>query len=352
MKNLLKFLFAMSLLIFLGCKDDLLEIPESENLSSEDFFTKNNLKPVFDAKNDILHFKNTKHFYRFMDFLHEKERNVDTKEKAYLNIGLSQEVREKEANYTDYPVFKLFEQQTRFRSAMTLEEEELFEKLEKGDDEISPIIDRPYLKSMLNKYDAVRIGDRILKFYPNELLAIVANADFDRYHKIKGLASNEIREGYNIRLSSTNKNELSNFYLLKKGRAVEPIITTDLKITQTGVYNNKARIENHSFIETKEEVSYKWTYANGLTSIGFNPDGGINLEEDVCVEYRTSRASRETCTTAAQCAIRINFVDLGGGTFQFFGTSGPDGTNPYISNVTWNFGDCSSSWWWSGAYFL
>lgn len=273
----------MVLFSFMACQKEKIEnsLPSTSEESSALFRSIN-----YEVENGMLAIATYPEVYELVLQLKNQEKDPDLYENAYIDIGLSATKRAGDIHYTDHPICQFFEQERGYVSKRSTEEAKLFAELASGNEDISSIVDRPYLNTLLNQDGAIKIGNRIFKLYDSGLTAIIANSDWEKYNEIKDLPGDEIAESCNLRVLNSEKEKLTPFYNMEEGYQVtSEKQVKDWRIVQNQNEDGTFTITNRSFIESSNgsEVQYQWAYPDGTTSIGKQPNRVYEQGEEIKV---------------------------------------------------------------------
>jgi hypothetical protein len=274
-----------------------------------------------------------------LDYLQTQQQSEEAKNTAYDYLGISSETREEGGAFTRNPVCKAFEQEKGYISARTKEEDANFAEAiaTNFETERSLIVVNPYFKTLLNEFNAVKVGNRILKFYDEEdAFVVVANNDFHAYNRIKDLRINDITDSENVRIYG--KESMEEIYQTDgEHKIVQPI--NDFRLQTTMLEDGTMTLQNTSCIEYADGSTpeYRWAFADGTNYIGSNPTRQFQEGEEVTITYGNDVNGWNTNQKAVfVCAIG-GFEMTKLSTLQYKFTLG-FGPSIYYE-VRWDFGD-------------
>jgi hypothetical protein len=122
--------------------------------------------------NGILTFASYGDAKKFAASLQEDETDQTKINAAYAQLGIDVN-GQAIPNLTDNPVCLVAEQSLGFTSARKIEENAINALLNQGDDNVFSIVHDPYWKTLLNADHAVRMGNRIYRYFEDGGIAIV-----------------------------------------------------------------------------------------------------------------------------------------------------------------------------------
>ncbi len=121
---------------------------------------------------------------QFLHYLERGDTDTNLANSIYSNLGLNQETRSSLMYYTGNPAAYKFEEDFSFNSKRRVEEDAIFQKQQNGEDVFS-IISKPYLKTIMNEYNAFKVGNRIFRELGEGHYVVVHNNDMAKYDAIK-----------------------------------------------------------------------------------------------------------------------------------------------------------------------
>lgn len=252
-----------------------------------------NIVSIPTVSDSILTFTSFQHLWDFIDYLKTQESDTAVVNTAFTKLNINTNSTEG-GNYTDHPVCLKFEYDQGYVSKRRIEEDYVISQLNSGDDVINSIVGNPYWKSVLNKYGALRIDNRIYRFFDDGGIVIIANNDLFTYAKIKNLPFESISERYNLRKSSEERENWSKFYNLSTDGQISSLKKVkDVKINALNIGSGKFQVLNCSFYESSSVV-FEWVYPNGTTSTGLNPNGTFNENDLLKLKVHHDNGSIET----------------------------------------------------------
>jgi hypothetical protein len=232
--------------------------------------------------NGMLNFSSFDDFNDFIKSLKDQESDAQQVNVAYASLGINT-TAESIINLTDNPICLITEMAINgFSSARKVEETSINTALNQGLDVNSVIID-PYWKTALNADNAVHIGKRIYKYYPNGGIAMVLNNDWALYESIRLSSYESLHQTFNLIVTSEDSYKSNEFFNLNSDGSIlseKPIFSpnTICNVTNEG----KLNVQNISEVEsTTGNVTYQWKYSDNSISNGLNPDKSIGKNEQL-----------------------------------------------------------------------
>jgi hypothetical protein len=176
-----------------------------------------------------------------------------------------------------------------FQSARKKEENKIFESLNKGEDVFS-LIPFAYVKTFLNENYEVKIADRFIKVYKDDLALIVKNNDYKIFKELTKLESiKKLKQEGNILISNSNisnwnkalnykiqEKPISNIYSQQSNDPIYSCSIPQGNIDVEELSNNTYRLEVFGY---PYNANYQWNLPDGSIQYG-NPiyvtiyDGG------------------------------------------------------------------------------
>jgi hypothetical protein len=307
--------FFFAVFFAVGCKKDLTTPFSTENNTPTRTFAREVQRPH--VERGMLSFNSYRAAKNFVEDLKEREQDQDQINEAYSRLGIDVNA-ETIPNLTDYPICLITENELGHTSARKIEEENINEHLNAGED-IFSIVRNPYWHTILNRDFSVQIGNRIFKYYEDGGIAIVLNNDWQLYETIKNQEFNELRQTRNLVITNDMMQEdLSNYFELDRdGNIIENKNIFLPRIYQVDKPNGRYSFFNASLVEGN--VTYTWRYGDNTTSIGITPNRDLSLNESATLVIdngsgttTTISASPLACsienfniTNLPNCAIRV-----------------------------------------------
>jgi hypothetical protein len=329
--------FVAALTGFLACKKDIGQDTENaRNVAVQD-----RSDAVPSAINGILQFSSFADLQTFAKSLQDREADTAQVRAAYTSLGVNVNA-ETLPNLTDHPVCLLQEQTIGgYTSARKSEENTINTTLNNGDDNVISIVHDPYWKTVLNADRAVKVGNRIYKFFENDGVAIVLNNDWTLYNTVKTQAWDALPRAYNLVITHRSGSDFEDYVTL----ASNGDITSDKAInkprfnTQTG-NDGKQTITNVSCVASAgSSPSYLWTYSDNSTSSGRDPNRTVSAGEALTVTINDGAGNVQTLNANAMFICDVtNFAitPLGNNVFKF-GPAFDPSNSPY--HTKWVFSD-------------
>ena len=323
-----------------GCKKENTET--NPNLNSASIRSESTLQ----VERGMLKFSSYKAAHDFVNGLEVKEQNSELMGNAYTQLGVDINA-ETLPNLTDHPICLLQDQSLSFISKRKAEEQIINNALNSGQ-EIFSIISNPYWKTVLNSEGSVLLGNRIYRFFDNNGIVIVLNNDWDTYYaKVQGKSFEQIREDYNLIVTSESSDEWNNYFQLDENSNVvsEKMVNIPRFFFQETV-NGRQRVINKSLIETTNSSNtFSWLYSDGTQSIGQSPSRELSQGENINVKVNNG-SGEETPTIflspAIICPDYFTITKLSNNQFKFEDPSVP--LTSYLK-MRWTFSDGFVSAW-------
>jgi hypothetical protein len=163
--------------------------------------------------NGMLNFSSFADFNGFIKSMQDQESDVQQVNSAYASLGINT-TAESIPNLTDNPVCLTTEMAiSGFTFARKVEEVSINTALNQGLD-VNSVILNPYWKTALNADNAVHIGKRIYKYYPNGGVAMVLNNDWSLYETIRLSSYESLQQTFNLIVTSEDSYKSSEFFNL------------------------------------------------------------------------------------------------------------------------------------------
>ncbi len=336
----------ITMISFWGCQKETLsnnDTMEVQAIMSTSIF------PNAQVTNGMLEVQNLDEISQITAYLAEEEKKENSLTAAYDQLEISQETRDELGAYTRHPVCKTFEQQKGYLSARTKEEDWKFAEAIETNFETSTslsVLD-PFFKTVLNQYNAVKVGKRILMYFETGELVVIANEDFNAYNSIKNLPIEQISDAYNIRVISQESDELHEIDDL--GNTTNTKYIKNLRLHRHFKANGFVTLLNNSLIEYMDgsDAIFHWTFQDGTTYTGNNPDRDLALGETCTLIYGNDANGWTTVQeSAVVCTVSVSVTKITDNKFKFtVAYSGPltiqwtfgDGTTATGNNVTHEF---------------
>jgi len=289
--------FVVFLFSIIGCK-------------KSEIITPNTLSPLNRSENsfpvvegDMLHFTSLSSAEIFVNTLQEDEKNEERVAEIYQAIGVNPEDEEGDI-LTLNPVCYWTERELGHRSARAMEEESILRQLNEGSDEVFSIIENAHWKTILNSYNSVHVGNRILKYFDNGAIAIILNNDWEVYEQIKNTPWNEIRSGRNLIFTSRESEQWEKLYRYDEEANTHTELPLFLpEITFSLLENGLYSIQNNSLIEG--DVVYTWVFEDGQSVEGFTPDKILSEGETAMLTIEGGNTGNGTVLTASARACTV-----------------------------------------------
>jgi hypothetical protein len=337
--------FLVALLGFFGCKKDIGQEPDNPlNAAVQD---RSEVAPT--VTNGMLHFVSFADLEAFTKSLQDKESDSVQVRSAYIALGVDVNA-EYLPNLTDYPVCLLKEQSIGgYTSARKAEETIINIALDNGDDNVNSIVIFPFWKTALNVNRAVRIGNRIYKYYDNGGVAIVLNNDWSLYESIKTLPFESLQESFNLIVTSDAREGWDNYFTFNTEGAIQSDKMVFMpRFVASLTAEGKYAITNVSLVETKNGGNtFKWIYADNSFSFGNSPNKAIGLTETVTLVINNGDGKQETYTgteSILACSTdNFTITYLSNNQIRFELPGFVPGASSNLYNIRWVFSDGSTS---------
>ncbi len=292
--------------------------------------------------NGILTFPTYNDAKDYAKSLESKEQDQAQINAAYTQLGIDTS-GETIPNLTDHPVCLVAEQTLGYTSARKIEENTINSLLDQGDDNVFSIVHDPYWKTLLNSDNAIRMGNRIYKYYENGGIAIVLNNDLALFDEIKQKVFDELEGAFNLVITDDSQEGWSAFFTLDAdGKVVSEKPMLQLRFATDLDANGNKSVRNISLVEpvtANGSVTFQWKYANGSTFTGRNPNKTFSANESLVLTVGNGTVTTDvTEATVLACSVEsFTITSLGSNSRQF---SLPD-YNPTTSeyNIGWEFSD-------------
>ncbi|HQW11764.1 MAG TPA: hypothetical protein PK076_04955 [Saprospiraceae bacterium] len=290
-KKVLKIFFSLFLLAFItSCTKDQ---PATKEGAPSILQLRNNPTII----NGMISFSDYTEFETYISALETAEQDTNSLKAAYASFGIN--VNDTViSNLTDNPICLQTENSfSGFTSARETEETQINSSLNSGID-IFSMVDKPYLKTVLNSDNSVHIGTRIFKYYPNGGICIILNNDWTTYKNIKTLPYDSLRqlETNNVLVTSESRDNWGNYYNASSANgdlgSEKVVVYPDLvetplacyfsdKVIVTHLNDNTIRFEIPFTIQSGEY--FQWIFSDGQTATGnpvtksFTSGGYVNI---------------------------------------------------------------------------
>lgn len=291
--------------------------------------------------NGMLYFDSFSDLETFTKSLQDKESDSVQVRSAYIALGVDVNA-EYLPNLTDFPVCLLKEQAIGgYTSVRKAEETVINAALNNGDDNVFSIIRDPYRKTTLNAHNAVKISNRIYKFYPDGGIAIVLNEDWILYNSIKTLTWESLTPSYNLVITHRNSSDYPDYFIIDQNGE----ISGDKKIFKPCFHSEidqdgKIRIVNCSAISsTGNSPTFIWNYSDQTTSNGLHPNRTISDGASITVTISNGDGDTQTASPLACSVENFAITPLSNNNFKF-GPGFDPANSPYYTK--WFFSDGTS----------
>ena len=292
--------------------------------------------------NGILTFPSYKDAKDYAKSLEASEQDHAQLNSAYAQLGIDAS-GETFPNLTDHPVCLMAEQSLGHTSARKIEENTINALLNQGDDNVFSIVHDPYWKTLLNADQAVRMGNRIYKYYDNGGIAIVLNNDLALFDAIKQKKFDELEAAFNLVVTDELQENWGDFFTLDtEGNVVSEKPMHKLRFGVDLDASGNKSVRNISLVEpatANSTVTFEWKYANGSSFVGRNPNKAFAANEALILTVGNGAGTTDvTEATVLTCYVdNFTITNMGNNSRQF---SLP-GYNPTTSeyNIGWEFSD-------------
>ena len=305
MKRLIKnslLLVSFGILTFFACKKETISTVAKQNAGNSEITSRSGTPYI---EREMLWFSSYNEANNFVEDLKTREKNETLLVEAFTKLGINVDVEEN-PNLTSHPVCLVAENDLGHISARKLEEIVINQKLNNGEDVFS-IIENPFWKTIMNKDNAVHIGNRIYKFYKDGSIAIVLNDDWTLYESLKTKQFDELRIVRNLILTNDMRSDWDKYFeLTPEGDIAANKIVFMPLVSPVLKPNGKKTFVNVSLIEGTP--TYKWVYADNTFSMGVVPNRDLELNETVTLIATNGLGSTATILLPpAACSVE-NFV--------------------------------------------
>lgn len=304
--------------------------------------------PGLNVNHGLLTFENINEIQPLINWFIEQETNMSSRDSAFEEIGIPISKLDSFFRYTDHPVCKKFENTLGYTSLRSIEEYELFDRLD-ASDTISSIIINPQYKTIQNEYGAFKVGERILKVFPSGMTVVISNSDYTLYNAIKDLPEESINDTFNLRKIGAIDSVGNGFYT----KVISPFgfIThskKELRFKSTINPDSSVSYTNVSFIEYEDGTrpSFTYTYPDLSTTTGTHPTKSVSTTDSIKVTYgNITNGWEDAWIYPRHCAVNIHMWWLTDGRFYFRLNDYYHSPLVYPSYLEgqyeWNFGDGS-----------
>jgi hypothetical protein len=325
---------------FMACKKEIGQVPSSPDsgLSVQDRTDIND--PT--VTQGMLNFTTFEQLNGFVKSLKDNEADTARVRSAYTALGVNT-YGETMPNLTDHPLCLLKEQTLGgYISARKAQETVINAALDNGDDNIFSIVSDPYWKTVLNADRAVKVGNRIYKFYENDGVAIVLNNDWTLYNAIKTQPWDGLGQVFNLVVTHQASSDFEDYFnLAANGTILSDKSIFKPRFSKVPTSEGKSLITNVSCIASLIGTpSFTWTYADNTTSAGKDPAKSIGQGEAISVVMNDGAGNTQTITESTMfiCSVE-NFAitSLGNNLFKF-GPAFDPANSPYYTKWVFNDG--------------
>lgn len=219
-------------------------------------------------ENGILTFNNYTELKQLVERFNFQDQDPNTREQMYTALGLSNQARASGAFYTLYPSSTVFDQRISFISQRQIIESQKITLLNQGREDVLLGVSKPYFKSVLNEFGAVRIGKRIYVFYHSGLVALITNNDLTAYQYATTTNEQELQSRLNFRLFHIS--DADDYLEILSDGSYRDKLVKDLFIQEYEDAAGNFTLVNHSAVEFDIDgtIEYKWAFSDGSTEIG------------------------------------------------------------------------------------
>jgi hypothetical protein len=270
--------------LFAGCK--------KENTISSAFSSvseRSETAPMID--HGMLKFSGYKAAENFVKSMQLQEENVQLVKNAYAALGVDT-AAEATVNLTDHPLCLLHDRSLSFVSKRQIEEVAINTALDNGE-EVFSIVSDPYWKTILNADGSVILGNRIYRYFDNGGIVIIPNMDWAAYASISTKQFDQIRQDYNILVTSVESDSWALCFDLDSDSHV--LQEKFIKVPRFEYLNNgngSFSLKNLSLTESVYGAnSFQWKYSDGSTSTGREPNRNFSTDEQLLVKISTGHGA-------------------------------------------------------------
>lgn len=292
--------------------------------------------------NGILTFASYGDAKKFAASLQEDETDQTKINAAYAQLGIDVN-GQAIPNLTDNPVCLVAEQSLGFTSARKIEENAINALLNQGDDNVFSIVHDPYWKTLLNADHAVRMGNRIYRYFEDGGIAIVLNNDLTLFDAIKQKKFDELEAAFNLVVTDESQEGWSDFFVLDvDGNVISEKPMNKLRFGVDLDGNGNKLVRNISLVEpatTNGSVTYTWKYANTTTFTGSNPNKSFAPNEAFILTVGNGAGTTDVSeATVLACSVEdFSIIYMGGNSVKFSLAAYNPATSAY--NIAWEFSD-------------
>ncbi len=321
MKKILKFLFTLSIVLFIfnSCSKDSNILQNRQEIDSKVSF-RSEIDPMTTDKvteeNGMLSFDTYETFINIYTAL--KERYADSLYYTSVYNELGYDTLGSNGNEYHEPenvVLEKFESRFSYNSLRKVEDDSFLEFLNAGNDPedfVGSFIQDMTYRSLLNSNFEVKIGNYYFKFIDADNLAAVSDGDYSKIESLNGKSIFEINDELNLHIyniSDPSMEEIVNRNTDGLGIRFNFFCIVNFGVLK--IAENTYAFKNRSFIpwlcNLRGDAQFNWDFGDGTTFVGknppphtYNPDGypytvTLSISGTDCCNKSFSRVIRQQC---------------------------------------------------------